>query len=410
MDYRIFPPDEILETNVRLPLSKSISARALIMAALGSTVPAEIADCQDTAVLAEALASDAADINVGAAGTAMRFLTAYYAAVPGRKIVLDGSDRMRERPVGPLVDALRKLGAEIEYMSKDGYPPLSITGHKLAGGEVVIDATLSSQFVSALLMTAPAMERPLTLRMSGDAVSTPYINMTVAMMRDRGIKVESDRDCIVVTPGVYTPCDVPVERDWSAAAFWYEIAAVTAGWVTLEGLSADSIQGDRRLAEIFPRLGVLTEAGDEGIELSATPDLYSRIDLDMSDTPDLVPAVAVTACAVGLPFRLTGVANLAVKETDRLEALCHELLKLGCVVEREGASAIVWEGRRLPIASLPEIDTYGDHRMAMAFAPLAVYIPGIIIRDIEVVEKSYPEFWNHLREAGFTMTNASQTE
>lgn len=211
-----------------------------------------------------------------------------------------------------------------------------------------------------------------------------------------------------VAPGKYRPYDEPVERDWSAAAFWYEIAAITAGWVTLPGLCDKSLQGDAVTAALYPRLGVLTEFEDAAAELSATPDLYSRLDLDMTDTPDLVQAMAVTACAIGVPFRFTGVATLRHKETDRLEALRRELLKIGCVAEIESDNIISWEGQRVPLTEMPVIDTYGDHRMAMAFAPLSVFVPGIIVRDIEVVGKSYPGFWNDMRQAGFTLTDAAE--
>lgn len=411
MDYRIFPPEEILETTVTLPLSKSISARALVMGALGSSVPEHIAACNDTDAMRRALSDNDPDIiDIGAAGTAMRFLTAYFAAIPGRTVILDGCERMRQRPIGPLVEALRSVGAEIDYAGSEGFPPLKITGRRLSGGEVPMDSTVSSQFVSAIMMVAPTMEKPLTLTLEGETVSGPYIRMTAEMMRRRGIDVEISRDNITVVPGRYGRCDEPVEGDWSGASFWYEIAAVTAGWVTLTNLSKDSIQGDKALSEIFPRLGVLTEFGDEGAELSATPDLYSRLDLDLSDTPDLVQPLTVTACAIGVPFTFTGVAGLRLKETDRLDALCRELLKIGCVVETEGDSILTWDGRRIPVSEMPVIDTYGDHRMAMAFAPLSVYIPGIVIRDADVVEKSYPDFWTHLHEAGFTITDASQTE
>ena len=169
----------------------------------------------------------------------------------------------------------------------------------------------------------------------------------------------------------------------------------------------DSLQGDRVLADIYPRLGVLTEWTDEGAELSATPDLYSRIDLDMTDTPDLVQAIAVTSCAIGLPFKLTGVGNLRHKETDRLEALRTELLKFGCVVEIEGDSVLSWDGRRLPLSVMPEVDTYNDHRMAMAFAPMSIFLPGIVIRNVEVVNKSYPTFWQDIRNAGFKIIDAA---
>lgn len=408
MDYRILPPDEILEATVSLPLSKSISARALIMAALGSSSPAAVAQCEDTRVLAAALAGNDTTVDVGAAGTAMRFLTAYYASRPGVSVTLDGSPRMRRRPIAPLVNALRELGAQIEYAGEEGFPPLKINGCKLRGGEISVDSSVSSQFISAILMVAPEMEAPLTVNLAGDSVSMPYIRMTVSMMRDRGIDAEIERDTVYVRSGRYRACDKAVERDWSAAAFWYEIAAITAGWVTLSDMHDDSIQGDKALVDIFPRLGVLTEFGDDGAELSATPDLFSRIELDLTDTPDLVQAIAVTACAINVPFRLSGVANLRLKETDRLEALRAELAKIGCIIEIEGDNVIAWEGKRVPLTQMPVIDTYADHRMAMAFAPLSVFIPGIIIRDIEVVEKSYPGFWDDMRSAGFTLTDASE--
>lgn len=338
----------------------------------------------------------------------MRFMTAFYAATPGVSVTLDGCQRMRERPIKPLVDALASLGADISYTGVEGFPPLKIEGRRLRGGDIHIDASVSSQFISALLMVAPTMESPLVLHLDGDRVSTPYIKMTVEMMRTRGIAIDTDRNTVTVTPSPYRPVCETVEHDWSAAAFWYEIAALTAGWVTLNGLHAHSLQGDSVLAEIGPRFGTVTEWEGDNAELSATPDLYSRLDLDMSDTPDLVQPLAVTACAVGMPFRFTGVSTLRSKETDRIDALCRELHKAGCMVEAEGDTAIAWDGRRMPLQEIPVIDTYGDHRMAMSFAPLAVFLPGIVIRGIETVDKSYPAFWDDLRAAGFTLTDASQ--
>ncbi len=409
MDYRIFPPEEILECSVTLPLSKSISARALIMRRLaGCTDAYTVADCDDTRSMAEAMRCTSGEVNIGPAGTAMRFLTAYYAATEGCDITLDGNERMRRRPIRALVDALRELGADIEWAGEEGFAPLHIRGRRLKGGELTMDSSVSSQFVSAILMVAPTMQEPLTLTLDGETVSMPYIKMTVEMMRRAGIDAEINRDVITVAPGKYRPYDEPVERDWSAAAFWYEIAAITAGWVTLPGLCDKSLQGDAVTAALYPRLGVLTEFEDGAAELSATPDLYSRLDLDMTDTPDLVQAMAVTACAIGVPFRFTGVATLRHKETDRLEALRRELLKIGCVAEIESDNIISWEGRRVPLTEMPVIDTYGDHRMAMAFAPLSVFVPGIIVRDAEVVGKSYPGFWNDMRQAGFTLTDAAE--
>lgn len=408
MDYRIFPPEEILETSLSLPLSKSISARTLIMAALGATLPENLADCDDTKAMHNALRDNSDYVNIGHAGTAMRFLTAYYAAIPDKKVTLDGSERMRQRPIAPLVDTLRMLGADIKYIGEEDYPPLEITGRRLSGGKVEIDATISSQFISAILMVAPTMLEPLNLKLLGETFSMPYINMTVKMMNRCGIDAEISRDTITVCPGKYQGGISQIERDWSAAAFWYEITALTAGWVTLTGIDKGSIQGDRALVDIFPKLGVLTEFDDDGAELSPTPDIYGRLDIDLADTPDLVQAIAVTACAVGIPFTITGVKNLRFKETDRIDSLCRELLKIGCPIETIGDNTISWDGRRIPVVEMPQIDTYNDHRMAMAFAPLSVFVPGIVIRDVEVVEKSYPDYWQHLRDAGFTLTDASE--
>lgn len=411
MNLRIFPPEDILQATINLPLSKSESARALVMHRLsGATSPLEhIADCDDTQALARGLNATTGTVNIGAAGTAMRFLTAYYAATPGVDITLDGSERMRLRPISVLVDALRTLGADIEYTENHGYAPLHIRGRFLSGGELTIDASVSSQFISALLMVAPTMANGLTLKLEGEIASLPYLRMTAEMMRKRGIDIDFDvrEGVIAIKPCQYSEAESDVTPDWSAASYWYEIAALTAGWVTLPGLAADSLQGDRQLADIAPRFGVLTDFdGEDGTELSATPDLYSRLDLDMTDTPDLVQTIVVTAGMLGLPFHITGVHTLRGKETDRIAALQAEMLKVGVVIENDGDKAISWEGRRLPITQVPEFDTYNDHRMAMALAPAAVFIPGIVVRDAEVVSKSYPKFWDDLREAGFTVVDA----
>lgn len=405
MDYRIFPPEEILETTVALPPSKSIGARALILNYIAGSKVAEGA-CDDTATLAAVLAAglptDGSTVDVGPAGTAMRFLTALCAASEGVDCVLTGSERMLRRPIGPLVHVLRMLGADIEYCGEEGFPPLHIRGRRLSGGTVDIVASESSQYISALMMIAPLLEAPLALRLLGNIQSMPYISMTAEMMRARGAVVDFDRDKVEV----YCPDGLKAidenEADWSAAAFWYEIAAVTAGWVTISGLSGRSLQGDRHVAELFSRLGVVTEEVEEGIELSASPELFNSLDADLTDMPDAVPALAVTCCLIGVPFRLTGVGALHHKECDRLEALTVELAKLGCVLEQENyGTTLVWDGRRVPVASLPEFDTHGDHRMAMALAPVAVYVPGIVVKDVEVVSKSYPEFWHYLEQAGF---------
>lgn len=409
MSIQIFPPEEIVETAVGgLPLSKSVAARVLVLQALtpmSPEVPADrLPDCDDIAVLRSALAVGRGAVNIHASGTALRFLTAFYAATEGCDVVLTGTERLCERPVAPLVDALRRLGADIAYVDGEGHAPLHIKGRRLRGGSISIDASTSSQYVSALAMVAPTMDEGLRIDLGGRIPSMPYLNMTLRMLEARGIDARMEAYTAVIPSGSLRRVEPECESDWSAASYWYEIAAITAGWVTLPGLKAGSIQGDSVLAKIGERFGVLTEFGGDVAELSASPDLYSRLDLDMADYPDLVPALAVTSAMVGLPFEFTGVTNLRVKECDRLEALRLNLLKLGIVAE-VGRDSIGWEGERIPISEIPEIDSCGDHRIAMAFAPASVYIPGLVIRDPEVVEKSYPGFFKDLEAAGFTIMN-----
>ncbi len=410
--FRIFPPEEILETSVTLPASKSIGVRALILNWLAGEKPSD-SSCTDTRTIASVLSSglptDESEIDIADAGTAMRFFTALCAATDGCRCTLRGTDRMHQRPIGPLVHVLRLLGADIEYAGEDGFPPLRIIGRKLSGGTVDIDASESSQFVSALMLIAPLLEAPLSIRLLGDAHATPYIRMTAEMMRRRGAEVDFERDKVEIYCPQPLKAIVDAEPDWSAAAFWYEIAALTAGWVTLKALPGESLQGDKAIAALFERLGVLTEFTDDGAELSATPDLWSNLDADLSDIPDTAPALVVTCCLAGIPFRLSGVGSLRHKECDRLAALTEEMAKIGCILESEAyGTCLTWDGRRLPVRALPTFDAHGDHRMAMALAPVSVFIPGIIIEDIEVVDKSYPAFWEDLQAAGFTLADPSE--
>ncbi len=412
MNIRILPPDGMLEASVDLPLSKSISARVLVINRIGGfETTAPVSDSDDTRVLAEALQHSTGTVNIGHAGTAMRFLTAYYAATPGTDIVLEGSERMHQRPIGILVDALRVLGADIEYLGNEGYPPLRIRGKQLTGGEVALNPTVSSQYVSALMMVAPLMDKPLTLKFDGEPTSLPYIKMTGALMTKAGVEPDYLYNRVEVPNTPYsTPLDYS-ERDWSAASYWYAIAAISAGWVTLNDMAIGSLQGDSAIKTFGERLGVNTSESEDvegAVELSAGPEQFSRLDADMADTPDLVPTLAVAAAALGIPFRLTGVHTLRNKETDRLEALRAEALKFGLVFEIERGDVLSWEGARVPMRELPRIATYDDHRMAMAFAPLSIFVPGIVIEDAEVVSKSYPGFWTDLEAAGFTLLDGDE--
>lgn len=411
MDLRIYPPQEIIDTEVSLPLSKSIANRMMIIDAIaGGGSAAALADISDdTRAMASALAVRSGLVDIGAAGTAMRFLAAYFAALPGADVTLDGTDRMRSRPVGPLVDALRALGAQIEYLGEEGFPPLAIKGTHLHGGEIEIDATISSQFISAILMVAPTFGEPLTLIFRGTPTSESYLKMTLSMMRARGIDAEMTPRGITIAPGRYTaPSPSPrIEPDWSAASFWYEIAAISAGWVRLPGLEEHSIQGDSACIPLFDRLGVVTEFEDGAAQLSASPETWSRVEADMSDTPDLVLPLAVTCCLLSVPFRFTGVESLHIKECDRVEALISELRRLAYVLYTEGPGIVGWESRRAPVDEAPRIATHADHRIAMAFAAASLFVPGIVICDAEVVSKSYPAFWDDLRRAGFIILDAN---
>lgn len=421
MDYNIFPPEEMIDANVALPLSKSVSNRQLIINALtpaSEPVPELMqADCDDSRALATSLATLAskptgAQINVGAAGTAFRFITAYCAAVEGIDAVIDGSQRLRQRPISPLVDALRELGADITYIDREGYAPLAIKGHRLVGGNITITPTISSQFISALMMVAPTMKAPLAIDFGGEEpVSRPYIRMTAAQMQRAGADVEIGPFDIKIGTAPYRPIPPYAERDWTAASYWYAIAAVSAGFVTLTDIDTDSLQGDARVADMFTRLGVITAPSDEidnALQLTPDPEQFSRFETDLTDNPDLAQTLAVTASLLGIPFHLRGLSTLRVKETDRLEAMRAELDKMGVIVEIRNDSELVWNGERHPVFAMPEIDTYADHRMAMAFAPAAIFIPGIVIRDIDVVTKSYPRFWDDLRTAGFELRDNAE--
>ena len=407
MTLQLTAPQQAIGT-ISLPTSKSISNRALIIAALCGGEPQVLhpALCDDTAVMVNALARQEGDINVGAAGTAMRFLTAYFATREDVTVTLDGVERMRHRPIGPLVDALRLLGAHIEYLGQEGFPPLQITGTAMHGGDITMAGDVSSQFISAVMMILPAIGGG-SIQLKGNIVSAPYIHMTAAVMRSMGAQVDFTGSTIAVGNG-YQGNDIVVEADWSAAAPWYALAALLPqSGITLQGLTADSIQGDARLVDLGSRLGIASRFDAHGVSLDTSRfiDCCCSNFADMAATPDLVPSWAVLMCLLERSFRMTGVRTLRLKESDRIEALRQELLKLGYVLKIEGEDAISWYGERVAVTTQPPvIDTHGDHRMAMAFAPAAVRFPGLIIRDADVVSKSYPAYWRHLTQCGFTIT------
>ena len=409
--YRLTAPGR-LDMTVDLPASKSISNRALIIHALsgGSTLPENLSDCDDTSVIIEALRTMPEEINIKAAGTAMRFMTAYLSVTPGTHI-LTGTERMKHRPIGILVDALRTLGANIEYIGEEGYPPLRITGSTLKGGLLEIHGNVSSQYISALLMIGPMLKDGLTLRLLDHIISRPYIDLTLWMMGEFGAEAEwTSADTITVNPKPYKSRDYFIENDWSGASYWYEILALNGdpeSEIRLTGLMDGSKQGDSITRYIFSLLGVKTKlqskkAGiPQTITLKKNGHCVPKLEYDFVNCPDLAQTFVVACAAMNIPFHFTGLSTLKIKETDRIEALKTEMRKLGYVVKDIDGSELLWDGERCEPSLEQGIDTYEDHRMALAFAPYAMKHNGLVINNPQVVTKSYPHYWDHLRQAGF---------
>lgn len=400
-------PQNPIKDKILLPSSKSISNRMLIMGALSDSgiELVNLSESDDTRVLIDAVKQDSVLKDIGHAGTAMRFLTAFLAC-GDQKVVLTGSDRMKQRPVGALVDALRELGAEIIYLEKENCPPLEISGGLKKGGRITVDGGISSQFISALMMIGPVLNGGLHITLSGNVVSATYIQMTLALMQKGGIGASFDGREIFIPQGDYSFDPFLVESDWSGASYWYQVAALVPGSViTLPNLEEVSLQGDAVLVSLFEPLGV--ESQFEGSSLilrsggTVMKDLYEH---DFTLCPDLVQTLAVTLCAMGIPFRFTGTRTLRVKETDRVAALQTELGKFGFTLEADaGGDWISWNGDKGPAEKEPLVATYHDHRMAMAFAPLAIPFGEVRVDDPLVVTKSYPAYWKDLEKSGFSV-------
>ncbi|NPA36571.1 MAG: 3-phosphoshikimate 1-carboxyvinyltransferase [Chlorobi bacterium] len=406
MDILVKKPKQYSDCTIKLPASKSISNRLLLLNAL-SYSPYEIenlSDSDDTKVMLKVLNSNDNYFDIGAAGTSMRFLTAFLSKVVG-EWVLTGSERMKQRPIGILVDALRHLGARIEYEEKEGYPPLRIYGSSLIGGDISLPGNISSQYISALLMIAPQVENGLTIHLEGEIISRPYIDLTLALMEEFGVKaIWQDERTIIIPEANYRPKPVRVEGDWSAASYWFEIAALNPGLeITLQGLGENSLQGDSRVREIFNNLGVNSEFTGNGLKILSAGKVPERFDYDFTNQPDLAQTVVVTCCMLNVQFNFTGLQTLKIKETDRINALITELSKAGYVVTTNNADTMMWSGEKTKVkGDKPvEIDTYKDHRMAMAFAPATSVLSEVVIKDSGVVSKSYPDFWEDLLKAGY---------
>lgn len=378
-----------------LPSSKSISNRLLLLNVLSGSgvVPENVSESDDTKVMRQALDGNLEHVDVGAAGTSMRFLTAYLALTKGVHTIT-GSERMKQRPITLLVDALRSLGAEIEYVEKEGYPPLRIKGGNLTSGVIELDGSVSSQYISALLMIAPQIEGGLTMRLMGKINSRPYIAMTLELMSRFGAKYEWTDNQIVVSGGGYTYSPIRVESDWSAASYWYAIASLTPGReYVLEGLERNSLQGDSAVVQIAAELGVETVFTSSGIIIKATGKTPENYIYDFSQQPDLAQTFVVLCCLLGVRFSFTGLESLKIKETDRITALITELRKVGYTLMTNDTDTIEWNGDYREKQSTAVISTYKDHRMAMAFAPIAFVMGDIKIDDPMVVTKSYPRYW-----------------
>jgi len=411
--YRLTAPDRINQT-ICLPASKSISNRALIIYALsgGEHVPENLSNCDDTEVIINALRHMPDEINIKAAGTAMRFMTAYLSVKPGTH-VLTGTERMKHRPIGVLVNALKALGANIEYTAEEGYPPLRITGSTLKGGELGVPGNISSQYISALLMIGPMLSEGLTLQLTGDIISRPYIDLTLWMMREFGADAEwTSGDTITVKPKPYISREYFIENDWSGASYWYEMMALSkdpTSEIKLTGLMDGSKQGDSVTRYIFSLLGVKTifETKQEGIPQTVTLKQSGRsvprLDYDFVNSPDLAQTFVVTCAAKNIPFRFTGLQTLKIKETDRIDAMKREMRKLGYMINDKNDNELYWDGERCEPSMELGIDTYEDHRMALAFAPYAFATDGLIINNPNVVTKSYPLFWKDIQKVGVTI-------
>ena len=405
---------ESQKSKVKITGSKSETNRLLLLQALYPTISLEnTSNSDDSEVMLKALNSqftihNSQLIDVHHAGTAMRFLTAYFAIQEGKEVVLTGSSRMKERPIQILVEALQQLGAEITYEENEGFPPIKIIGKKLTQSKVSLPANVSSQYISALLLIAPKLENGLELTLEGEITSTPYIKMTLALLNEIGVETSFIENKIKVNPlQTINSKLLTIESDWSSASYWFSIVALSeiGTQITLSSYKQNSLQGDADLVEIYKNFGVTTLFENNTIVLHKTNNCQlSIINCQLNNSPDIAQTIAVTCFGLGIGCHLTGLHTLKIKETDRLEALKTELTKLGANISVTNDSLTIQQSNHLN--SNIEISTYQDHRMAMAFAPLALKVP-IIINDAEVVSKSYPTFWDDLKSVGFTITPSS---
>ncbi len=389
-----------------LPSSKSLSNRALILNALSGnqSVVSNLSSARDTQLMQSLVGSTDHVINVMDAGTTMRFLTAYF-AVTGKHKILTGTDRMKQRPIGLLVDSLRTLGADIRYLEADGFPSieiLSFNGQKT--NEVSIPGNISSQYISALMMVAPALPDGLQIHLQGKIGSRPYIEMTAALMRQFGASVSWKEQTIQITPSSFQKTSYRVEPDWSAASYWFGFTALAPkAQITLPDVAEFALQGDKAIIEIMDRLGVQSEFKNGDLNLSKK-EHHPHLEWNFTDCPDLAQTVFPVCVAKGITGTFTGLESLRIKETDRIAALQNELGKIGGRLEENGSTWNLFPGDINAVSSVV-IDTYHDHRMAMGLAPLATLLD-VQINDPEVINKSYPDFWNDMKDIGFNIQDS----
>ena len=399
------PSNHQLKDTITITGSKSESNRSLLLAALFPDIKIEnISNSDDAQVMAKGLKISEGTVDIHHAGTAMRFLTGYFSSQEGKDVILTGSKRMTERPIKILVEALRTLGAEISYVQDEGYPPIKIKGQRIVKDKVSLPANVSSQYISSLLLIAPSLDNGLELELVGKITSVPYIKMTLALLEEIGVETSFEGNMIKVSPKAkVAPTTLVVESDWSSASYFYGICALAAPGteITLSAYKKKSLQGDSVLADIYTAFGVETTFGENKVTLRKTDKkVLAANEFDLANAPDIAQTIAVTCFGLGVGCHLIGLHTLKIKETDRLEALHTELSKLGANISVTDKTLTI-----VPTSEINAdvaIDTYNDHRMAMAFAPLAMKTT-LFVNDAEVVSKSYPDFWNDLKQLDFSI-------
>lgn len=398
--------EKTISGTLNLVSSKSESNRVLIIEKIlnnSLTKIANLSESDDTKLIQKLLASNNNELNPNNAGTVMRFLTAFFATQQGEEKILTGSERMQQRPIKELVEALIKIGADITYLKNDGYPPIKIKGKKLSGGELSIKGNVSSQFITALLLISPLLENGLVINIEGKIASKPYIEMTLSLMNHFGIGSSFENSKIIIKKQSYLPNQYVVETDWSSVSYWYAFAAFSESCnLKLLGLKKESFQGDSVIAKIMENFGVLTNFDNEGVTITKSDRVCDYFEFDFSDCPDIAQTIAVICYGLKVKAKLTGLESLKIKETDRIEALAIELSKIGALIEKTNSSLEIKAFNHVENFDNVIFESYDDHRMVLAFATLSILNP-VNINNYECISKSYPNFINNLLQMNFNV-------